>query len=206
MSEYISHSRGPGSIAALIPGAALRHPPTISSNDPRGAMAIANQHILGKDIKVRAGATKGLAEPEQPMIEMTHGARAIRRLRAGGMGMSQYIRSTYGPGDIAALPPTIGSGADGPTIGAEDVGHRIKKAFPFQQRRIPGAATVEAAGVRLPVNGLYGMGTEGNGNGLPAWALPVGIGLVLGGLYVMFAKKQPHGGILPNCGYGMESN
>lgn len=203
MSEYISHSRGPGSIAALIPGTALRHPPTISSNDPRGAMAIANKHIIGRDIKVRAGATKGLADPEQPLIEMTHGARAIRRLQAGGMGMSEYIRRTYGPGDIAALPPTIGSGDGGPTIGAEDVGHQIKQAFPFHQRRVPGATMVEAAGVKLP---MHGMGTEGNGNGLPAWALPVGIGLVIGGLYVMFAKKRDHGGILPNCGYGMESN
>jgi len=136
--------------------------------------------------------------------------------------MSEYIRGTYGPGDIAALPPTIGSGDGGPTIGAEDVGHRIKKAFPFHQRRVSGATMVEAAGVKLPMNGygmgnngifangngvFSGMGTNGNGNGAsPTWLVPVGIGLVLGGLYVMFAKKREHGGILPNCGTPMESN
>jgi hypothetical protein len=34
MSQYIMKSYGPGSIGALIPGAALSHPPTIGSNDP----------------------------------------------------------------------------------------------------------------------------------------------------------------------------
>ena len=146
--------------------------------------------------------------------------------------MSEYIRGTYGPGDIAALPPTIGAGDGGPTIGAEDVGHRIKKAFPFHEGRIPGATMVEAAGVQYPKypmhpkypkypmsgmgnNGIFangdgvfdGLGTNGNGNGTsPAWLAPLGIGLVLGGLYVMFAKKREHGGILPNCGTPMESN
>lgn len=219
MSEYINHSRGPGSIAALMPGAALWHPPTISSNDPRGAMYIANKHIIGRDIKVRAGATKGLAEREKALIKKTHGATPIKRVRERGYSktqnasypqvrgigtwsdgegnMSQYIRATYGPGDIAALPPTIGAGDGGPTIGAEDVGHQIKKAFPFNERHIPGAATVEAAGVKLPVNGLYGMGNNGN-NPSPAWLVPVGVGLVLGGLYVMLSKKREHGGVLPN--------
>ena len=35
MSEYISHSGGPGSIGALKPLAALSHAPTIGSNSPR---------------------------------------------------------------------------------------------------------------------------------------------------------------------------
>jgi len=35
MSDYIFRSDGPGSIGALLPGAALAHPPTIGSNDPR---------------------------------------------------------------------------------------------------------------------------------------------------------------------------
>jgi hypothetical protein len=34
MSEYITKSYGPGSIGALVSGAALAHPPTIGSNDP----------------------------------------------------------------------------------------------------------------------------------------------------------------------------
>lgn len=34
MSEYIRRSEGPGSIGALLPGAALWHPPTIGSNAP----------------------------------------------------------------------------------------------------------------------------------------------------------------------------
>lgn len=49
----------------------------------------------------------------------------------------------------------------------------------------------------------YGLGTEngnGNGNGAtPAWVLPVGIGLVLGGLYVYFTKDK-EGGIFANMG------
>ena len=83
MSEYVSYSGGPGSIAALEPLAALSHAPTISANDPRGAMAIANDHIIGRDIKVRAGATKGLADPEQALIKMTHGAVPIKRAAMG---------------------------------------------------------------------------------------------------------------------------
>jgi len=31
---YVQKSEGPGSIAALVPGAALSHPPTIGSNAP----------------------------------------------------------------------------------------------------------------------------------------------------------------------------
>jgi hypothetical protein len=87
MSEYVSYSGGPGSIAALEPLAALSHAPTISSNDPRGAMAVANDRIIGVDIKVQAGATKGLADPEQALIKMTHGAQPIPRLGACGCAM-----------------------------------------------------------------------------------------------------------------------
>jgi len=133
--------------------------------------------------------------------------------------MSEYVRSTYGPGDIAALPPTIGAGDGGPTIGAEDVGHRIKQAFPFTPHYAPGAVPVEAAGVQLPMNGLgrpqyhyaygsgprraaglRGLGTNGNGNGagLPGWAIPVGIGLVLGGLYMYFKKDREPAGFMAN--------
>ena len=34
MSEYVTKSDGPGSIGALVSGAALSHPPTIGSNAP----------------------------------------------------------------------------------------------------------------------------------------------------------------------------
>jgi len=102
--------------------------------------------------------------------------------------MSEYIRTTYGPGDIAALPPTIGSSA----------GHQTQ---PRPQYR-PGATMVRTAGVKLPMNGMVGMG-EGEGTSSP-WLAPIGIGLVLGGLYVMFAKKREHGGILPNARYGKD--
>ncbi|MHC4121416.1 MAG: hypothetical protein ACYSWO_28420 [Planctomycetota bacterium] len=91
--------------------------------------------------------------------------------------MSEYIAKTYGPGNIAALPPTIGATSRAPTIGAED------------------------AGVPIPsISGLFGLGTNGTNGATPAWALPVGIGLALGGLYVMFAKQRDHGGIFPNMG------
>lgn len=115
--------------------------------------------------------------------------------------MSEYIAKTYGPGDIAALQPTIGATSRAPTIGSEDVGHPIKQAFPFHQQAAPGATRVKAAGLKLPVSGLFGLGTDGANNGeTPSWVLPVGIGLALGGLYVMFAKQRDHGGIFPNIG------
>lgn len=62
----------------------------------------------------------------------------------------------------------------------------------------------------------FGFGTDangatvannGNGNGAtPAWMLPVGIGLVLGGLYAMYSKKQEGGGIFANMGDEMSCN
>ena len=73
------------------------------------------------------------------------------------MKYERYERTTYGPGDIAALPPTIGLTSRAPTIGAEDVG-----------RPIPSV--------------LRSMGTTGNGSTTPTWLLPVGIGLAIGGL------------------------
>jgi hypothetical protein len=42
-----------------------------------------------------------------------------------------YLRSNVGPGEIAALPPTIGATSRAPTIGAEDVGVPIRKTFPM---------------------------------------------------------------------------
>jgi len=48
--------------------------------------------------------------------------------------MSEYVRQTSGPGDIAALPPTIGLTSRVPTIGGEDRGRPIKPAFPRMQR------------------------------------------------------------------------
>ena len=48
----------------------------------------------------------------------------------------------------------------------------------------------------------FGLGTNGNGNGngMPGWALPVGIGLVLGGLYMYFKKDKEPGSIYANMG------
>jgi len=94
MSEYVSYSGGPGSIAALEPLAALSHAPTISSNDPRGAMAIANEHILGRDIKVQAGWTKGFADPHQPLIRMTHKAMPIRQINESKRAMGDGVDSS----------------------------------------------------------------------------------------------------------------
>lgn len=42
-----------------------------------------------------------------------------------------YKISMIGPGDIAALPPTIGATSRAPTIGAADVGKPITKTFPM---------------------------------------------------------------------------
>ena len=98
-----------------------------------------------------------------------------------------YKTSSVGPGSIAALPPTIAATNRAPTIGAEDAGRPIS---PLVTRRSPRPEPWRQA--RLL--GLLGLG---NGNGtsqLPAWALPVGIGLVAGGLWVLISKRRAAGG------------
>lgn len=79
------------------------------------------------------------------------------------MKYSRYERANYGPGDIAALPPTIGLTSRAPTIGAEDAG-----------RPIPSI--------------LDSMGNNNGQNGSSSrWLLPLGIGLAVGGL-IFLAK------------------
>jgi hypothetical protein len=128
--------------------------------------------------------------------------------------MSQYVRRTYGPGDIAALPPTIGLTSREPTIGAEDVGRPIKPAFPFKPMHPKAGAPVRQAGLfgmgldyqvfpTVYCGGApagsgnrgagAGMGTNGsgNGNGNGGWMLPVGVGLAIGiGLAYMLRKRE----------------
>lgn len=87
--------------------------------------------------------------------------------------MSNYMRANYGPGDIAALPPTIGLTSRAPTIGAEDPGRPIPKVHGIGQ---------------ISQSGIHGFGTTGEGNG-EGWVLPVGIGIALGGLLALFMTK-----------------
>jgi hypothetical protein len=80
-----------------------------------------------------------------------------------------YERENYGPGAIAALPPTIGLTGRAPTIGAALPGEPIGSRWSH-------------------------LGTNGNGGNLGL--LPVGIGLALGGLlYLMFTKDRPARGL-----------
>lgn len=79
------------------------------------------------------------------------------------MMYQNYERANYGPGEIAALPPTIGMTSRAPTIGAADAG-----------RPIPSI--------------LDSMGENGNGGSTNRWLLPLGIGLAIGGLF--FAMKK----------------
>jgi hypothetical protein len=80
------------------------------------------------------------------------------------MSNNRYERSGYGPAGIASLPPTIGMTSRAPTIGAR------KPLRP------------------LPTT-LVSMGTNGNdGASQNHWLLPLGIGLALGGLYVIFKR------------------
>jgi hypothetical protein len=82
--------------------------------------------------------------------------------------MDNYERADYGPGEIAALPPTIGLTSRAPTIGAEDPGRPIPKAWSL------------------------GLGDNGNGTAQASvgggWLLPVGIGLALGGLIALMKR------------------
>jgi hypothetical protein len=85
-----------------------------------------------------------------------------------------YQTSDYGPGDIAALPPTIGLTSRGPTIGAE----------------LPGKPIPAVSGC-----GVGGCGVGDNG-GAAGWALP--LGLILGGgiLLWMFTRGGGPGAVL----------
>jgi len=122
MSEYVMRSDGPGSIGALVPGAALSHPPTIGSNDPR------------RNINPRS-----------------HGAYSIPSL--GGLGAQVEQAALFGSG-----------------CGCSN-----------------------------------GMGTNGNGEGLPSWAAPVGILAVLvGGMWWLKRSKDrdEQASALARYGYG----
>jgi hypothetical protein len=100
MYEYVTRSEGPGSIGALIPGAGLRHPATISSNDPRGAIARGSDRILGTDIRVRAAETKGPMPTHGPIVPMIHGAQPIpparsERNQVGDVGDGFFTRNPW---------------------------------------------------------------------------------------------------------------
>lgn len=79
-----------------------------------------------------------------------------------------YQSSSYGPGDIAALPPTIGLTSRGPTIGAE----------------LPGRAIPAVSGCM----GSCAVGDDGAVTG--GWALPIGLILAGGILLWMFTKEE----------------
>jgi len=96
-----------------------------------------------------------------------------------------------GPGRIAALPPTIAVTNRAPTIGAEDAGRPIS---PLVTRRSPRPEPWRQASLL----GLLGLGNGEGTSQLPAWALPVGIGLVAGGLWVLISKRRAAGSILRN--------
>lgn len=85
--------------------------------------------------------------------------------------MSEYVRKTLGPGDIAALPPTIGLTSRMPTIGAEDIGVPIHPAFPMHPaspwRRRRGWPVQRASA-------LMGVMED------HPWVKPVGIGAAIG--------------------------
>ena len=79
--------------------------------------------------------------------------------------MSEYVRATYGPGDIAALAPTIGLTSRVPTIGGEDVGRPIK-AVPGVSRSRQGWPVEQAS--------LLGVMED------HPWVKPVGLGMAIG--------------------------
>ena len=74
-----------------------------------------------------------------------------------------YKLRDFGPGEIAALPPTIGLTSRAPTIGAQDVGR--------------------------PIKGRLGMGTEGSVVGA-TWAVPVGIGAAAIIAYLLLRRRE----------------
>ena len=81
--------------------------------------------------------------------------------------MSEYIRQTSGPGNIAALPPTIGLTSRVPTIGGEDAGKPIPPAFQGMKQRGRGWPVEQAS--------TLGLFEEDSG-----WTKPVGIGVAIG--------------------------
>jgi hypothetical protein len=81
--------------------------------------------------------------------------------------MSEYLRNTYGPGDIAALPPTIGLTSRVPTIGGEDAGRAIRPAFPGMKQRRQG----------WPVQAASTLGFFDENS---SWVKPVALGAAIG--------------------------
>jgi hypothetical protein len=153
MSEYVMRSDGPGSIGALVPGAALSHPPTIGSNDPR------------RNINPRS-----------------HGAYGIPSL--AGMGLDYQVFPTVYCGGAPA-----GAGARGANAGMSGLGAQVEQAALF------------GSGCGCS----NGMGTNGNGEGLPSWAAPVGILAVLvGGMWWLKRSKDrdEQASALARYGYG----
>jgi hypothetical protein len=86
--------------------------------------------------------------------------------------MSNYETASYGPGEIAALPPTIGMTSRAPTIGSTAPGRPIRKTYGMGQ---------EATTTPAPTTGSSTM---------PTWLVPVGIGVAIGGFLALFMGKM----------------
>lgn len=103
--------------------------------------------------------------------------------------MDGYTRTTFGPGGIASLSPTIGMTSRAPTIGAEDRGMPIAPAFPMQ----PAFPVKPAKPVLSGLLGLLGLG-NGNGTTTPiwqqAWFPYAALGALGVGLYFVIRSKQ----------------
>ncbi len=106
-----------------------------------------------------------------------------------------YKKSHMGPGALAARPATIGA-------------PQVPSTVSFQNMRPHGVAQASLLGMG-DANGIFddyrdgifdglGNGENGNGGASPAWVVPVAVGLIAGGLWVMFSKQRAGGGILPN--------
>jgi len=89
-----------------------------------------------------------------------------------------YKRADWGPGDIAALPPTIGATSRAPTIGAEDVGRPIP-SIDWDNGRY------------ASLGGCAGCGL-GNGE-VGTSRLAIGAGLIVGGalMWWLWGRNKP---------------
>jgi hypothetical protein len=90
--------------------------------------------------------------------------------------MSEYVRNTNGPGDIAALPPTIGLTSRVPTIGGEDAGRAIRPAFRGMNQNRQGWPVEQAS--------LLGIMED------HPWVKPVGLGVAIGVGLAYFMRNR----------------
>ena len=111
--------------------------------------------------------------------------------------MSEYVNYSGGPGSIGALKP-LAALSHAPTIGSNNprrnIGNVTSRAYPVQPLQGMGSGVFQNGdGV---FDGSCGcgcggaMGTEESGRGLPSWAVPMGLLVLIGGGVIWLKRSK----------------